>query len=242
MKFDTILFDLGGTLIIYENEHSWRELAYLGCRRAGAMLGRSMGFEISTRELSVKLLDTLDRMLEAEIENMAEIDIYGLVREVLEYFETKAVDGLPSRFLEEYYKPTTDQIVLEDGAVDILAKIKSAGMKIGLVSNSIFPAEFHRAEMRRFGIFDYFDFTVFSSELGIRKPKKEIYQKALELAGSGRERTVFVGDRELEDIVGPREMGIAPILKFVERREYSPDIDPLATIRELKELDKLLLS
>lgn len=241
MKYDTVLFDLGSTLIMYENKFSWRELACLGCRRAGAMLNDTLGIELSARELAARLLKTLDEMLEAERENLAEIDIFMLVRDVLEHFGVSASDGLPAKFIDEYYKPTTEQILLEKDAPEILAGIKSAKMTLGLVSNSIFPAEFHRAEMRRFGIFDYFDFTIFSSEIGIRKPKREIYQKALALAGGKPEKTVFIGDREPEDITGPQRMGIAAILKFDKRREYSPGMKPLAVIHNLGELEKLLL-
>ena len=242
MKFDTVLFDLGGTLIIYENKYSWRELAYLGCGRAAAMLNESLGVRLSARELSARLLGTLDGMLEAESENLGEIDIYRLVKKVLKYFDINAVDGIPAKFVDEYYKPTTEQIVLETDAVDLLAKIKAAGMKIGLVSNSIFPAEFHRDEMRRFEFFEFFDFTIFSSEIGIRKPKKEIYQKALDLAGSKAENTIFIGDRKLEDVAGPQEIGIRAILKHVDRRNYSMAIEPFAEIHTLKELEKILLT
>ena len=56
MKFDTVLFDLGGTLIIYENKYSWRELAYLGCRQAAKYLNDSIGANLSARELAGKLL------------------------------------------------------------------------------------------------------------------------------------------------------------------------------------------
>ncbi len=242
MKFDTVLFDLGGTLIIYENKHSWRELAYLGCRNAASYLNNSIGVNLQARELSINLLGTLDEMLKAGSENLTEVSIYELVKTVLKHFEINAVNGIPAKFVDDYYKPTTEQIVLESGAVELLTKLKAAGMKIGLVSNSIFPAVFHRDEMTRFGILEFFDFTIFSSELGIRKPNREIYQEALKRANSKPESTVFVGDRKLEDVAGPQESGIRAILKYVERRDYSLEITPFREINELGELENILLT
>jgi len=240
LRFDAVLFDLGGTLINYENEYSWKELAYLGCRNAAAFLEKSFGIQLSPERLAEKFLTTLDDMLKSGTEDMAEVDIYRLAAEVLGHFEVNSVDGLPAKFVGMYYEPTTAQITLESGAVEILTKIKSAGLKIGLVSNSIFPADFHRHEMNRFGILGFFDFTIFSSEFGIRKPSREIYQKALNLAGSKPERAIFIGDRMLEDVAGPQQSGLRAILKYSDRREYSSGAVPYRTIRKLDELEKIM--
>lgn len=239
MKFKTALFDLGGTLISYENKYSWRELAYLGCRNASIFLEREIGVQIAPRELAEKLLTTLDTMMEEQSKGLAEIDIFKLVRSVLEHFNIKPHNGMPSAFVDKYYEPTTEQIRLEDGAPEILARLKSSRMKIGLVSNSIFPAKFHREEMKRFGIFGFFDFTIFSSEMGYRKPNPAIFLKALELASSAPEDTIFIGDRMLEDIDGPQQIGIKSVLKLVDRRDYSLDVKPFRSIKNLDELEMI---
>lgn len=239
MDFDTVLFDLGGTLIKYENEYSWRELAMLGCRHAAPFVKESTGIEVSPDLLAGKLLKTIDDLMKAQGEDLAEIRIYDMVTSVLSDLGVNVSDGLPAKFVEIYYQPTTEQIVLEKGAVEILSSLRGKGKKIGLVSNSIFPAEFHRSEMKRFGIFDFFDFTIFSSEAGIRKPNKEIYLGALKLAGASPERTVFVGDRMLEDVAGPKSIGMKAILKYDDRRDYSLAEKPFKTIFGLVELEEI---
>jgi len=95
LKFKTALFDLGGTLISYENKYSWRELAYLGCRNASIFLEREIGVQIAPRELAEKLLTTLDTMMEEQSKGLAEIDIFKLVRSVLEHFNIKPHNGMP---------------------------------------------------------------------------------------------------------------------------------------------------
>jgi HAD superfamily hydrolase (TIGR01549 family) len=241
LKYDAALFDLGGTLIIYENEYSWKELALLGCRNARPVLKELSGAELPAERIRSHLLQVLDDAIQAHSEDLAEIDLYEIISVVLGDLGVEISDGLPAKFVDSYYQPTTDQIVLVPGAVELLSKLKGAGLKIGLISNSIFPAKFHRDEMQRFGILDYFDFTIFSSEVMIRKPNEEIYLKALSLAKSQSERTVFVGDRLIEDVAGPQAVGIKAILKFDERRDYSDPVEPYRTVHSLDELGKIIL-
>ncbi len=241
MKFDTALFDLGGTLIIYENKHSWKELALLGCRNAAPVLKEISGAEIPPERIRSQLLRILDDAIQAHSQDLVEIDLFEIVSTALADLGVEISDGLPAKFIDSYYQPTTEQIALISGVVELLSKLKGAGLKIGLVSNSIFPAKFHRDEMRRFGILDYFDFTIFSSEVMIRKPKKEIYLKALSLLESESERTVFIGDRLIEDVAGPQAVGMRAILKFDERWDYSDPVKPYGIIHSLNELEKIIL-
>ncbi len=241
MKFDAVLFDLGGTLIIYENKHSWKELALLGCRNAAPVLERLSGAKIPPERIRSRLLQALDDAIQTHSEDLAEIDFFEIISVILSDLGVEISDGLPAKFVDSYYEPTTEQITLIPGAVELLSKLKDAGLKIGLISNSIFPAIFHRDEMRRFNILRYFDFTIFSSEVMIRKPNKEIYLKALSLTKTQSERTVFVGDRLLEDVAGPQAVGMKAILKFDERRDYSDPVEPYRTVHSLDELEKIIL-
>lgn len=241
MKFDAVIFDLGSTLIDYEN-HNWDELGLMGCRNACPTLGGMSNTLITPELLWQDFHYTIDQMFENHSEDLAEIDLYEVTSNILKKLGISVLDGLVSRFVDAYYLPITSQCTLLPGAEEILSKSRASGHKIGLVSNTIFPANFHRAEMERFGILKYFDFTIFSSEFKSRKPKKDIYLKALELAGAKPDTAVFVGDRLLEDIEGPQAVGIKAILKFIEGRDYSAPITPYRTIYKLSELEKIILA
>ncbi len=234
-----VIFDLGSTLINYEN-HPWTELGMMGCRNAAPMIKEVTGIEISPARLWDAFSLTIDQMFKVNTEDLREIDLRAVTSEILADFGIGVTDGLPLRFIEAYYQPVTEQVSLIPGAVEILTEIRKAGMKIGLVSNTIFPAEYHRREMRNFGIFDYFDFTLFSSERKIRKPNKEFYLAALSLGGTKPENSIFIGDRLIEDVGGPQSVGIDGVLKYTDGRDYSADIKPFATIHELGELENIL--
>jgi HAD superfamily hydrolase (TIGR01549 family) len=228
-------------LINYEN-HSWDELGILGCRNACPILSGLSSQLISPELLWNDFHYAIDKMFENHTEDLAEIDLYEVTSNILAKLGITAANGLATRFVDAYYQPITNQITLMPGADDILQKCRAAGLRIGLISNTIFPAAFHRAEMERFGILRFFDFTIFSSEFKYRKPKKEIFLKALELAGSKPDTTVFVGDRLVEDIGGPQALGIRGILRFSEARDYSAPITPYRTICKISELEKIILS
>ena len=241
MKYKAILFDLGSTLINFDN-NSWDELGRRGCEAAGKLLDGMTNEVITPEKLWADFHYAIDMMFENHSEDLKEIDIYEVTAKILANLGITSPDGLVTRFVDTYYQPITTQITLIPGADAILKSIKEAGSKIGLVSNTVFPAKFHRAEMTRFGILPYFDFTIFSSEIGYRKPKKDIYFKALELAGTQPEETIFVGDRMVEDVGGPQSVGIKGILKFTDGRDYSAPVTPYKTIHELSELKSILLA
>jgi putative hydrolase of the HAD superfamily len=240
MKFKLVLFDLGGTLINYENS-SWTELGRLGCIEGAKYIKEALNLEIEVEKLDAKLHSAVGRMIQSQGDSETEINLIDLTGKTLQEFGIKITDSLPEKFIAAYYKPIREQITLVPYAREILSKIKGAGMKIGLVSNTIFPADYHRFEMREFGIYDYFDFALFSSEEKIRKPGKEIFFRALKLAGIDPRDTVFIGDRLAEDVGGPQSIGIKAILKYYDGRDYSADIKPLETVRDLRELEKIIL-
>jgi FMN phosphatase YigB (HAD superfamily) len=241
LKYEAVIFDLGSTLINYEN-HSWDELGRMGCANAAPLLKGISQVDVSPELLWSDFHDAIDQMFINHTANLAEIDLHEVTSLILKKLGINVIDGFAGRFIDAYYEPITGQCTLLPGVQEILKKFKDAGLKIGLISNTIFPADYHRAEMRKFGIYSDFNFTIFSSEFKFRKPKKEIFLKALELADSKPETTIFVGDRLVEDIGGPQAVGIKAILKVTEDRDYSAPITPFKTIFELSELEKIILT
>jgi len=91
--------------------------------------------------------------------------------------------------------------------------------------------------LKRYGLLDYFDFTIFSVEFGYRKPHPSIYARAIELIDSPPEKLFFVGDRYIEDCAGPKKSGLTPILKYREGREYpDPLPEDLIVVKTLSEI------
>jgi putative hydrolase of the HAD superfamily len=73
------------------------------------------------------------------------------------------------------------------------------------------------------GLAQRLDFSVFSSEIGLRKPHPAIFEHALGALGVEPERTLFVGDRLFEDVRGAAELGMTTVQALWFRADEHPD-------------------
>jgi len=229
-----ILFDLGGTLIEYENL-SWQELSRQGFKLAFEMLRDSIEVLPDKQEF-VRLFDgCFESRYEDSLKTLVEVRIADLVRDCFTSLNLSGDGFVQKQFLEAYYRPITEQVRMVRGAPEILDQLKSCGYKLALVSNTIFPGDFHRRELKRFGLIDFFDHLLFSCEVGFKKPHPVIFKRALKAMQLQPHEVVFIGDRPKEDIAGPKGLGMKAILKSRERRDYSEGIKPDAIIEDLGE-------
>ena len=91
-----------------------------------------------------------------------------------------------------------------DDVVPVLATLRSAGFKLGVVSNW---DERLRPLLDRLGLSQYFDAIVISIEVGAAKPATAIFARAAALLEAEPNRILHVGDSPHEDVVGAQEAG-----------------------------------
>jgi putative hydrolase of the HAD superfamily len=125
-------------------------------------------------------------------------------------------------------------------AAPVLQELRGRGLKLCIVSNAAYPAPAMREHLRELGLLPIFDATVYSSEIGIRKPNRAIYDAALQRIGVAPEQAVFVGDRIREDVRGPRAVGIDTVLTHEFRQEDPPPDLEVPVIASLAELPGLI--
>src|SRR5258708_5992220 len=124
----------------------------------------------------------------------------------------------------------------------LLGALGEAGVRLHIVSNAPSPPRSMRDQLRHLGIFDLFDATVYSSEIGVRKPNAAIYEEALRLTGVPPDRALFIGDRLREDIRGPRSCGIAAVLTHEFRQEEPGPGVEVEVLADLSRLPALVLA
>ncbi len=161
-----------------------------------------------------------------------------------EAFDRLGLD-LPRTFyrecLETLARAELDTTCVAPSTGAVLAEIRGRGLKVGLVSNTMYPAELLRARLDELGLRDHFDVLAFSSEVGWRKPHPAIFQFALDRLRVGPAETVFVGDRVYEDVGGALRAGLQPVLTHQFRQEDPPPGVPvIRRLAELLELDAVL--
>lgn len=100
---------------------------------------------------------------------------------------------------------------LENGAEDCLCQLRQTGAKIGLVSNTILSQRSVTLALDYFGVEDYFDAIVCSSEVGYRKPHRLIFEAMLSMAEVSPGESAMVGDSLEHDIAGAASLGMKTV-------------------------------
>lgn len=102
--------------------------------------------------------------------------------------------------------------VLRPHIVDALRRLRQDGYRIGLVSNTGRTwGRFLRQVHERLGIARYFEVRVFSDEVGVRKPGRAIFERALDELRLPPAAVVHVGDDVTADIAGARRAGLKSV-------------------------------
>jgi putative hydrolase of the HAD superfamily len=123
----------------------------------------------------------------------------------------------------EFYEIYNDIFTLNPAVVDVLARVKAAGPKVLLLSNTD-PERFGFIR-RRFPEILFFDGYVLSYELKLLKPDPAIYRAAARAAACEPRECVFIDDME-ENVRGAVEAGLAGL-------HYRPETDLAGELRKL---------
>jgi putative hydrolase of the HAD superfamily len=138
-------------------------------------------------------------LLSNEAVTLQEVDTTSLYTRM----ECLVLENLP-----ELYDSTTPQLLYE---------IKSRqAVTISLLSNTAFIKGCTlRKVLRELGLQQYFDFEIYSDEVGMSKPNIKIFELMLKNVQSLRNETLapgeilHIGDNEIADIAAATKMGIA---------------------------------
>ena len=119
---------------------------------------------------------------------------------------------------------------------DALARLRAAGFRLGIVSNSDGRVE---QALNAAGLREYFDVVIDSSVFGTEKPDPAIFRAALEALNVAPEEALFVGDLYDVDVVGARAAGMEAVLLTSSGVGQNPPCRTTASIDEL--VDALLV-
>jgi putative hydrolase of the HAD superfamily len=117
---------------------------------------------------------------------------------------------------------------------DVLQRLRSAGLLLGVVSN--FEAWLERL-LDELGVTRCFAVRVVSGVEGMEKPDPAIFRLAMERAGVAPEASVYVGDNPEFDVDPAVAVGMFPVL--IDRRDRFPDA-PCTRITTMTELPDVL--
>ena len=225
-----VTFDLWETLIVDEPERDdiRIQMRCEALHKAFATLGLQLpyddvkrGYEESAPRLQeiwahnedVSTIEQIKLIIELASGKPAAMPTHPPSLKILEKAYVDSVFAFPPKLNEEAY-PT-------------LEHMRSEGYRIGLISNTgRSPGEALRKVLDGYGILRFFDATIFSNEVGYRKPDKRIFQEAASRLETNLENIVHIGDDPETDIWGAKEAGMRALLyehKTADITEWQPN-------------------
>lgn len=227
-----VIFDWGGTLTpwhLVDFEEQWRVFArqvHAEEAQALSLAARIVAAEDAawvrsrTDHSSARLHEILTEagLAEGDLRRGAALAAYR------EFWE-------PHTFTDEQVKP------LWEG-------LRERGVLVGVLSNTIWSGDYHRAVFERDGVLDLIDADIYSSELEWTKPHPEVFRAAAAALGVEPSEAVYVGDRLFEDIHGSQIAGMraiwVPHSEIPVAQQVSVDVTPDAVAHELLDILDIL--
>jgi len=244
VSIEAVVFDLGGTLIEYTGPYdNWPALETPGLQAAYDFLcgqgGQLPDFAVF-RDTGFAILPGKWETAVSGGPNLRLVDFLGDILHTC-----CGANGIQPAWLVEaaelYQTALCAQAHPLPGAQEILTYLKSAGYKLGLLSNTMFTGAAHINDLQRFALDGYFDAMLFSADAGKWKPQPTPYLHVLAELGVDPANAVFIGDAPEHDIVGAHAAGMRAVLIRANQRFHLPDwLTPDATIENLWELTAVL--
>lgn len=115
--------------------------------------------------------------------------------------------------LTAYHRWWEPHTLLDPDVPGVFAALHAQGIRVGVLSNTIWPRHEHERIFVRDGVADAIDGAVYTSEIGWTKPHPEAFRAALAaVGGADPAATVFVGDRVYDDVHGAKSAGMRAVL------------------------------
>ena len=114
--------------------------------------------------------------------------------------------------LRHYYEFWEPHTTTDPETRPLLEALRSRGIKVGVLSNTLWPRSWHRGFFERDGVLDLIDADVYTSEIAWTKPAPQAFGAILEALGlSDPARCVYVGDRLFDEVWGAHNAGLKAV-------------------------------
>jgi putative hydrolase of the HAD superfamily len=165
-----------------------------------------------------------------------------MMLEVLQVEKQALKSSLVDSLVDAYTLPILTELPVPlDGAADVLEILESRGLNLAVICNTgRTPGKVLRIILDRLGIAKHLLVQTFSDELGLRKPRPEIFECTLKALNVRPSEALHVGDTLAADIVGARSIGMHAVHLCHSRGAdpYPSDGETISSLCELLTLGK----
>ena len=211
-KIQAVLFDIGETLLVFGRVDAVAlfkkggKLAYDFLEKLNQPVG-PFRFFLFGHLIIIRLLSIWSNIIKRDF------DSSEILRKIEQYNGVKLTEAQWEDFAWCWYEPLSKLTQIEPDIKETLGKLKQAGVKLGLLSNTFINASTLERHLRQLGILDFFDVRVYSYQFKFRKPDPRIFINAAKQTNCQPENVLFVGDRLDWDTAGALEANMTAVLK-----------------------------
>ena len=245
MKTKAVLFDLCDTLFLFDS----KRLPSVSINGQEIRSTTGLVHEIFCRHAPVPFetfyhafVETTQEITRVREQNHREVTSLEKFQRILHRLELKPApvpDSWLTQIVWAHMNALATALHLPDSHRILIEEIRNK-YPLGIITNFDHTPTVHQLLVRE-KLQDYFGPVVISAEVGWRKPRREIFQKALDLLGIKAEQAIFVGNDLKIDVVGAQAMGI-PTVWFNRHNEAPSPHDPLPdySVSRLEDLQNIL--
>lgn len=145
--------------------------------------------------------------------------------------------------LRAYLDAWEPHTLADPDAAGLMRALRDRGVRIGVLSNTMWPRAHHEAVFARDGLAPLIDAAVYSSEIPVAKPHADAFRAALAALGTAPGETVFVGDRPWDDVHGAQSVGMRAILIPHSRlgdQAVDVHVEPDAVVERLADVEAVV--
>lgn len=198
MDLDAVIFDWGGTLT------EWHDIDF-----HAESLALAQAVVYAPHHTDDEITERLRRAGEV---------IWGRSRDcqqsatVADLFDEAGLEHDPE-LLSAYHEFWEPHTYTDPEVRPLWEQLRAQGVKVGVLSNTVWSRERHREIFERDGVADLIDGDVYTSEIAWTKPSAKAFEAAMAAVGAqSPRRCVYVGDRVYDDIWGAQQAGMRAVL------------------------------
>lgn len=155
----------------------------------------------------------------------------------LDHIFERAGVAASADFLASYFEAWDPHTLTDPEALPLLRELRRRGVKVGVLSNTMWPRTAHEKIFVRDEVLALIDGAVYTSEIDWVKPHPEAFRAAMRAIGeTDPAACVFVGDRPYDDIHGAKSAGMRAVLITNSDVPAFEAAEPDAVITGLAEL------
>ncbi len=240
-NIQAVTYDMFDTLVQWTSTSTERKtLMY----RQGSEYLRQHGFAITEDEYRGLRDDVWYRQFKKPAHDQGKdfkaMDAFCVMIDILSRKQGRALapgekEKLAAGLERVYINIDADTAVVIPGIKTTLEGLKNQGKKLAVISNHPYCQDSVEELLRKFGLRQYFDVVVVSSEVGFEKSTKDengtIFREAYSQLGVDPSQAIHVGDSHANDQLAPAKIGLRGVVfhdttgtqKVMEWNKLQPD-------------------